>query len=132
VYLPILRGIVPEFLKLFDLPEPSNPQGQRDATNVPAQSLFLMNSPFVVEQADGLAKRLISEFSTPEERVDLAYRLCFARRPTEQEVQRAVQFIEAFEPEMDDNKKIKTSAEQAAWSAYAQALFASAEFRYLE
>jgi hypothetical protein len=52
VYLPIIRGILPEVLKVFDFPEPSNIKGQRDVTNVPAQSLYLMNSSFVLDQAN--------------------------------------------------------------------------------
>ena len=47
VYLPIIRGIIPEQLRIFDFPEPSNVQGLRDANTTPTQSLFLMNSPFV-------------------------------------------------------------------------------------
>ncbi|MBD3672798.1 MAG: DUF1553 domain-containing protein [Planctomycetaceae bacterium] len=131
VYLPILRGIVPEFLKLFDLPEPSNPQGDRDTTNVPSQSLFLMNSPFVLEQSDATATRLIAASSNNDERIELVYRLCFTRSPTPDEVQVAREFIADLQPQMAKNDDEKQSAEQAAWSSLVQALFASAEFRFL-
>jgi hypothetical protein len=45
IYLPIIRDQIPEFLSVFDFPDASLVNGQRDTTNVPSQSLFLMNNP---------------------------------------------------------------------------------------
>jgi hypothetical protein len=45
VYLPIIRDQVPEVLTVFDFPDASLVNGERDTTNVPSQSLFLMNNP---------------------------------------------------------------------------------------
>ena len=61
VYLPIIRGIIPEQLRLFDFPEPSNVQGQRDSNTTPTQSLFLMNSDFAVRVARSFAEHLLSD-----------------------------------------------------------------------
>ena len=44
-------------LALFDFPNPNNTSEQRVVTNVPLQRLFFMNSSFVEEQAEALAKR---------------------------------------------------------------------------
>jgi len=51
VYLEVRRNLRHPFLEVFDVPKPATTRGQRDVTNVPAQSLTLMNSPFVIEQA---------------------------------------------------------------------------------
>lgn len=46
------------FLQTFDFPSPSLSAERRFATNVPLQSLYFMNSPFVLRQADALVRRL--------------------------------------------------------------------------
>ena len=51
VYQEVRRNRSNPFLEAFDQPTPSTTRGQRDITNVPAQSLALMNSPFVQEAA---------------------------------------------------------------------------------
>src|SRR5207253_4858841 len=49
----------PRFLDVFDFPGGKVTQGRRDVTSVPAQALALLNDPFVIQQADLWAKRLI-------------------------------------------------------------------------
>ncbi len=61
IYLPIVRGALPEILRIFDFPEPSIIGGVRDVTTVPTQALYMMNNEFVVESAAKLAERLIDE-----------------------------------------------------------------------
>ena len=135
VYLPIVRGIVPEFLKLFDFPDPSNPQAVRDETNLPAQSLFLLNSPFVIQQADALASRMLAKEGDDNERISRAYRVTLGRRPGNDERDRALSYITSTartlgQPENRTNKK--TTPRQQAWSLFCQVLLAGAEFRYLD
>ena len=140
VYLPIVRGIVPEFLKLFDFPDPSNPQGVRDETNVPAQSLYLMNSRFVFEQADGLAERLLGGSGDDPARVTRAYRIALSRDPTPGERARSLEYIETTTARLgetagkdgDSGGDQKASPRQRAWSLFSQVLLAGAEFRYLD
>lgn len=121
VYLPIIRGIIPEMLKVFDFPEASNPQGRRDVSNVPAQSLFLMNSAFVGEQAEGLAKRIINANTENEQRIQHAFLICFSREASPNEVAASLAFINRSKEKDDINH----------WAAWTQALLASAEFRYI-
>ena len=128
VYLPIVRGILPEFLKLFDFPDPSNPQAIRDETNDPAQSLFLLNSPFVIEQSDALATRVLAREGRDAERVDHAFQLTLGRKPTAAERDRALAYITTTSRPPPD----KASARQRAWSLFCQVLLAGAEFRYLD
>ena len=132
VYLPIIRGIVPEFLKVFDFPEPSNSQGVRSVTNVPAQSLFLMNSPFVIEQSEVLAGLILEQTTADDERVDLAFTRCLSRKPTADERESAVQYIAGCRAGQGMSEEQMSDAERVAWETYCQALFASAEFRYVD
>ena len=51
------RQNLPGLFRTFDFASPDTHAPQRYATTVPQQALFLMNSPFVVEQAKALAAR---------------------------------------------------------------------------
>jgi hypothetical protein len=121
VYLPIVRDQVPEALTLFDFPDPSLIIGERATTTIPAQSLYLMNNPFVIRQADGLAVRLMGVGGNDVAKVTLGYQLCFARPPTQAELGTARQFLLDFS---------RTHPPRATWAALCQALFASAEFSH--
>ncbi len=51
IYTTIMRNQLDNFLRVFDAPEPFSTKGRRNVTNVPGQSLTMMNDPFVIEQA---------------------------------------------------------------------------------
>ena len=132
VYLPIVRGYVPEILKVFDFPEPSMIYGNRDVTTVATQALYMMNSDFVTAQAEAFADRLLAdEDSNDKARVDQAWQIALARLPSEVERNDALIFIQqtsaSFETSESENVRQKK-----AWTSLAQSLFASAEFRYVE
>jgi cytochrome c553 len=124
VYLPARRGLTNEMLDLFDAADSNLVVGQRDVTTVATQALFMLNSPFVLEQADATAERLRREAASAglDERVALLYRWILARPATDREIARGVEFVrESATDAVNDS---------AAWSALAQVLFSSAEFRY--
>ncbi len=93
VYLPVVRDQVLESLALFDFADPSLVTGERATTTVPAQALYLMNSPFVIRQAEALAERLRAIEGGRCRQVERAYRLAFARPPTDEERDRALAFL---------------------------------------
>ena len=123
VYLPVIRDRLPDVLDLFDFAEPSLVTGNRETTNVPLQALYLMNSSFVLEQAQALGKRL-EDIDTREHQVQRAFQLCFSRRPDEHEVTVALEFL-------DNHAANGVEPSRALWM-YCQALLASAEFRNLD
>src|SRR5262249_20881697 len=92
--LSIVRDGVPEALTLFDFPDPSLIVGERATTTVPAQSLYLMNNPFVIRQAEAMADRLLAGGGDDSGRLERAYRLCYARPPCGREVENARRFME--------------------------------------
>ena len=63
VYLPAIRGRVFESLAEFDGVDGSVVTGQRTETTVPSQSLYLLNSPYVLGLANTAAQRLMKEAS---------------------------------------------------------------------
>ncbi len=130
LFAPIIRNELPSFLALFDFADPDLVTGQRPTTNVPAQSLFLLNSPFVQQQANRIAQKLMAEAATDDVRVQAAFTLIFCRAATADEVLRTTQFV---------GEALKTSTKQKpeeqlsdAWSQTIQCLLASTEFRTLE
>ncbi|MBO0699008.1 MAG: DUF1553 domain-containing protein [Zavarzinella sp.] len=122
VYLPIIREQLPEALSLFDFPDPNGVAGERPVSTVPAQALYLLNNPFVIRQAEFAADRLRASSGTDADKVKRAYETFFARPPSEQEERAATEFLTSY---------AKRTTSRAAWTAFAQALFASAEFANL-
>ena len=116
-----------EPLALFDFADPSLVTGERSVTTGPAQALYFLNGPFVIRQAETLAERVRAAEWDDSRRIDLAYRLALARPPTPGERDRALAFLRDFAA----SKKADDPARDA-WPLFCQALFASAEFRYLD
>ncbi len=123
VYLPIARDLLPDALAVFDYSEASLVMGAREETNVPGQALYLLNNDFVITQSQKFSERLAVQVSSPEQRIALAYTLAFGRQPTVKEIQTAKAFL-------DRELSIGNSVNKS-WSTFCLALFASAEFRFL-
>ncbi|MFM8250635.1 MAG: PSD1 and planctomycete cytochrome C domain-containing protein [Planctomycetota bacterium] len=137
VYLPVLRNAMPEVLDLFDAPDPALLVGARDRTNVPAQSLYLMNSAFVVEQSRQMASRLLAGRDPGDvARLERLFLRVLGRSPTADEQQRFTQFIAqaklGLPGKRGDSGGGAGESELRAWAATVQAMFELAEFRYVE
>ncbi|MBK8177400.1 MAG: DUF1553 domain-containing protein [Planctomycetes bacterium] len=85
LYAHISRYRLDEYLALFDFPSPNSTAERRFATQVPLQRLFLMNSEFLQQQAELLARRVADE-PDDQARIVKLYRLLFARAPSESEL----------------------------------------------
>ncbi len=94
VYLEVRRNFLEPMMQAFDAPNPHSAMGKRSRSNVPAQSLILMNSPFMIGQAEVLADRLLHESESTRERVDLLYWLALSRSPREEERSSAIRFLD--------------------------------------
>ncbi|MBC8353779.1 MAG: DUF1549 domain-containing protein [Planctomycetes bacterium] len=133
VYLPIVRNAVPEALQLFDFAEPSILVGERPVTTVPTQALYFMNSEFVTQQSDRLAESIAAnEELDADGRIDLAYRTILSRSANGSEIERASTFIQQTTEQLVQSDGQPDEASRRALSAFCQALFGSAEFRYVE
>jgi hypothetical protein len=120
VYLPVFRNALPDFFEAFDFADPSVSTGRRNVSTVAPQSLFMLNNPFVIDQARHAAERLLADKDCADDpaRLQCAYRMTLGRPPTGQERRIAMEFL-------------KGSADpQDAWARVMHALFASMDFRY--
>jgi mono/diheme cytochrome c family protein len=96
VYTYIDRRNPAEILTQFDYPNPSVPTGRRYQTIVPQQSLFLMNSPLVIETARKLVHRPeFLQLSSDEDRVTSLYLAVFQRPATAQETKLCLRYVES-------------------------------------
>ena len=95
VYLRVKRSELIPLMTMFDAPEPTQSVGERISTTVPTQSLAMMNSPFVRQQAENLAKRIRPTSDVPlSSSIELAYRMAFSRLPSESERAQMLAFLE--------------------------------------
>ncbi|MEY2408310.1 MAG: hypothetical protein QOF48_980, partial [Verrucomicrobiota bacterium] len=122
VYVPVFRNALPELFETFDFPPPGMVTGRRSASIVPTQALFLLNHPWVREQAQIAARHAIDDSHDDTTRLDRAYRAALGRLPSDAERSVAVRHF----------KKAAPSARLEAWTDLFLALFASADFRYLD
>ena len=117
LYGKVSRYKLDDFLQLFDFPSPNISAEQRYSTNVPLQRLFFMNSDFVQQQAELVAKKIETE-PTMESRIQKAYRLVFGRAATAEEVRLGVEYLrneplkQYEERKKADEEKEKKKAEE--------------------
>ncbi len=96
VYAFVERQNLPGIFRTFDFASPDTTSPQRFYTTVPQQALFLLNSPFVVQQAESLLTRPeVKSARTEEEKIVRLYRVAFQRNPDRDEVAVGRQFLAA-------------------------------------
>ncbi len=99
IYSFIDRFNLPGIFRTFDLASPDFHSPQRFKTTVPQQALFMMNSPFAVEQARAVAARPeFAEAADPGERARRLYRLLLQRVPDDDELNLARAFVDSPGP----------------------------------
>jgi hypothetical protein len=120
IYSEISRLELNKLLALFDFPDPNTHNPQRNETTTPLQKLFVLNSPFMVKQAELLRDRVAETAGNDAPlRVLMAYRQLFGRAPTEEEQRLAYEFL-------------GDSPSPERWAEYTHALLASNEFLILD
>ena len=86
IYMTRIRVAKDAVFGVFDCPDFVQDHPRRFRSTTPLQSLSLLNSPFVVEQATFLAERIAREASeSPADQVRHLFRLAFHRTPSAKE-----------------------------------------------
>ena len=96
VYLMTQRLRRHPFLALFDGADPNASTAQRNTTTVPTQALFFLNDPFVHDQADRFAARLLRGAADDAGRIDLAHRLAYGRPATLEETRAGELYLRKY------------------------------------
>jgi hypothetical protein len=124
IYGLIDRQNLPGVFRSFDFANPDTSSQRRFQTTVPQQALYLMNSPFVLEQARSLAQRPeVKQAANSAAKIQALYRLALQRPAVGDEVRLGEQFLAA---QSQGNAKV-TPLEK-----YAQVLLLSNEMMFVE
>jgi hypothetical protein len=124
VYGFIERQNLPNYFRTFDFASPDSPAAVRPTTVTPQQSLYFLNSPFVIEQAQKLAERTAS-LADPGERVKQMFRLTYGREPQVDELTECVAFATTADPK-------RRRRHLDSWTQLAQALVMSNEILFVD
>lgn len=133
VYARVSRLRLDPFLLQFDYPDPNIHSARRAVTTTPAQKLFLMNSPFVLGQAETLVDRCRTVAAAGGPSLDddcgavvtRLYERLFARPPDDEERALAVEFV-------GGSAGGGTEGPGDRWTLYAQALLLSNEMLFVD
>ena len=137
LYLPVLRNAPPEVLALFDAADPNNVTAVRNDTTVPPQAMFMLNHPFVREQALQFARSLHAEpaglaAASDAERLRSAYARALNRAPSPVELADALAYLSRYAEQARRMGRPPADAALAAWQSYCQMLFCTNEFIYVD
>lgn len=148
LYVQMRRSRPLAMLHAFDEPVMEVNCDRRQSSTVATQSLMLMNSQFMLDQATRFAKRIRKEAEGDVSRqVARAWQLAFNRSPTEVELADAVSFLgsqtdylenlkesQDQKPKKDEKAKApaKPAPELQALTDLCQALLSANEFLYVD
>ncbi len=114
VYLKWMRNTKDPLLEIFDLPDGFTSTALRNVSTNSTQALFMINSPFMVQQGSLFADRVHKDNAgTEEQRIERAFRLAFGRHPTSKESSIARAFL-AEQQKRIVTPKSKTPAYETA------------------
>ncbi len=112
------RQNLPGVFRTFDFANPDSSAPMRFQTTVPQQALFMMNHPFVLQQAQVLLKRDNLSVMDPTERIQRLHSVIYGRTADADEVRIGREFVKSAGP--------------TAWVQYTQALLMANEFAFLD
>jgi hypothetical protein len=118
LYLMTIRSDRTGFGPLFDVADSTAPVDKRTVSTVAPQALFLMNHPFVKEQAKAFAARVLARGGTEADRLTFAHRVAFGRPPTDEE--------------LSVGRQIVAGGSRGAWETWCHLLFEANEFVVIE
>jgi hypothetical protein len=132
VYQAVQRNFLSPLMITFDSPVPFQTVGNRTVSNVPAQSLILMNDPFVVELAGQWAKSLLADTKrSTEERLQRLFTSAFCRPAGQNEIAEAKRFL-AEQRALLQLSPSTAETDPRPWVDLCHAIFNAKEFLYIE
>lgn len=95
IYKPVIRNRLDPFMATFNRPVPTSTVSSRNSTNVPAQSLAMMNGKIVEDAARAWAQRIErdKQLATSEQKIKAMFEQAYARPPSKQEAQLLLAYL---------------------------------------
>lgn len=133
VYLFARRVYPLKFMEIFDAPIMPVNCTQRINSATVLQSLALLNSEFMFEQADRLANRIARTAGTDlEQRIRSGFQLVFSREPTDREIVMSVSFLKEQQNNLKPVEPLEEKAAHKSLADFCHMLLSSNEFLYIE
>ena len=138
IYVQVRRSMPLGMLEPFDAPLMTPNCQQRASSTVAPQSLLMMNSPQVAQQADAMAARIEREAGAdPAARFQRAWRLVCGRAPTDAETAAGTAFLShqaeaAAASPAPDSKTPQPDPARTALANLCHALVSSNRFLYVD
>ena len=130
VYQEVRRNFLSPLMLAYDTPIPFSAIGKRNQSNVPGQAFSLMNDPFVIQQAEQWAKRLVQENQSIEARIDDVYLTATGRPPEDWEREQSRQFLAAQAAELKIDSTLILASEPL-WKDFCHVMFYLKEFIFV-
>ena len=124
IYGSVYRNFLSPFMLAFDQPAPFGTKGKRSVSNVPAQSLALMNDPFVIGQCKIMGKNIFQAKMTKSESVISLFEMITGKPPSPKAEEKLLAFLET-------QTKAHGSLTEDVWADLAHVLINSKGFLFL-
>jgi hypothetical protein len=131
LYLFARRNYNLTLLNVFDQPVMATNCTRRVHSAVPLQSLTLLNDAVMLEQADHFAARVAALGDSTEKRIEMAFRLAFARKPTPRELASGMALLRKLHERYAAEKLPRDKAELRALARLCHMLLCANEFLYV-
>lgn len=133
VYLPVIRNNLYDAMSLFDCTDGTVPNGDRAASTVASQALFLMNSDLVIQAAETLAVDLLTEHPVDENaRVVSLFLRAVGRPAAADEIQRFLKAGAEINEQLVADGVSEAERPKTVWTVLCQSVLMSNEFLYVK
>jgi hypothetical protein len=122
IYQRMMRNSPNTLLATFDAPDGSVSVAKRNTTTTSLQSLFLINSPWMIRKSEAYARKLIAQHDSPRDRIQAMFRQTLLREPSESEYLWIEDLVDAQ----------SNSDSLGVWTDACQSLWNTSEFLYIE
>ena len=124
IYGSVYRNFLSPFMLAFDQPAPFGTKGKRSVSNVPAQSLALMNDPFVVGQCRVMGKKIFQSKKQKSESAKILFEMITGKPPSQTAQEKLLVFLET-------QTKAHGRLTEDVWADLAHVLLNSKGFLFL-
>ena len=124
IYGSVYRNFLSPLMLAFDQPAPFGTKGKRSVSNVPAQSLALLNDPFIIGQCKLMGKKVINTKYSKGEAVHNLYETITGKIPSNEVQEKLLNFL-------DIQSSAHGGMSEQVWADLAHVLINSKSFLFL-
>lgn len=135
IYLPVIRNNLYVHFEQFDFPDPTMPTGHRQTSTVAPQALQFLNSEWIMNAAQALARDLEANQQDIDRQIVAAFISILGREPSPQEMNAAKSLVEKAvsldATVLPEERDLNSPPPLSGLAMICQGLMMSNEFLYL-